>query len=507
MTRPAADVLLMAGDDLIEARIPGPVRVLDPPPPLEPLVDLRRAVRAALLAPRGRPPLARLAGPGARVTVAFDDPCLPLPPMLDDPRRVVLEEVVDELLGAGVRPRDLRLVCANGLHRMWTTWELLPLVGPRLLARFGSRLSCYDGEDPEANVSLGRTAGGLVVEVSRLVAEADLVVYVAVPWTEMNGGHKSIGCGLSTYASISQHHGPAVQARSPLMDPASSEMHSYLREIGRHIGERVPVFQVETVVNNRLWAGPLRLLDLRRRRLNPLLRPARGLPAPVRGLGRRLLRGWYQPAGVWAGDVEDVHEAALARMARARGAPSEQADILVLGVPNLSPYSVHSSTNPLLVANLGLGYTFQFGRQAPLVRAGGHVVLATPCSPGFNRRHHPSYQRFWDEVLPVTRDPLRMAREFEPRFVTDPTLTQAYRFERAYHAAHPFFAYYWMSRALSHLGEVHVAGAVDDRVVERLGFAPAPSVEEAVERARGRLGRDATVVVQTIPPVFTVDVV
>jgi hypothetical protein len=64
-----------------------------------------------------------------------------------------------------------------------------------------------------------------------------------------------------------------------------------------------------------------------------------------------------------------------------------------------------------------------------------------------------------------------------------------------------------MSRALSHLGEVHVAGAVDDRVVERLGFAPAPSVEEAVERARGRLGRDATVVVQTIPPVFTVDVV
>ena len=159
---------------------------------------------------------------------------------------------MDELSAAGVRDRDLTLVCANGLHRRWRRRELAPIVGPRLLRRFGDRITCYDGEDPDANVSLGSTESGLLVEVSRLVADADLVVYVAVPWTEMNGGHKSLACGLSTYACIAQHHHPVVQASSPLMSPESSAMHRALRDIGRHIGAHVPVFQVETLVNNRL---------------------------------------------------------------------------------------------------------------------------------------------------------------------------------------------------------------------------------------------------------------
>ena len=129
-----------------------------------------------------------------------------------------------------------------------------------------------------------------------------------------------------------------------------------------------------------------------------------------------------------------------------------QADILVLGLPDLSPYAVHSDMNPLLVANLGLGYAFQFGRRHPLVRPGGTVVLASPCTPGFNERHHAAYGRFWDEVLPQTRDAARMATEFEPVFARDPALIAAYRYDRAYHPIHPFYAWYWMSRAQAHVG-------------------------------------------------------
>lgn len=500
------DVLLLAGDDLLEASLAAPARVIDPPAPLEPLADFRAAARRALAAPRGLPPLPRLVGRGSRVTVAFDDPCLPLPPMLADPRRVVLEEVVEQLLLAGVYPRDVTLICANGLHRRWTRWELLPLVGPRLMARFGRHLRCYDAEDPAGNTTLGTTESGLLVEVSRLVAEADLVVYVGVPWTEMNGGHKSLACGLSTYRCIRQHHRQAVQVRSPLMHPEASAMHGHLGEIGRAIGRQVPVFQVETVVNNRLWAGPLRLLDLRRRRLSPVLRPARRLPPPARRTARRLLRGWYQPAGVFAGAVEPVHAAALERLAAGRGGPVEQADILVLGVPNIGPYSVHSDMNPLLVANLGLGYAFQFGRQAPLVRPGGHVILATPCEERFHERHHAPYRRFWEEVLPATRDPQRMEEEYEPRFIADTEMISAYRFGRAFHPAHPFFAYYWMSRALAHTARVFLAGDVDASVAERLGFEAASSVEAALSRSREELGAQAVAAVQIMPPVFTVDV-
>lgn len=501
-----ADFFLMAGDDLVPVSLPGEVTFVEPPPPLEPLPSLRHAVRRVLDAPRGCPPLARLARRGARVTIAFDDPCLPLPPLLGDPRRVMLEEVVGVLERAGVRQVDMTLVCANGLHRQWSGWELLPLVGPRLSARFGESLDCYDAEDPSGSVSLGRTASGLLVEVSRAVADADVVVYVGVPWTEMNGGHKSLACGLSTYASIDQHHGPEVQERSTLMHPCGSEMHRRLWEIGRHVAEHVPVFQVEAVVNNRVWAGPLQILDLRRRRLHPALGAARRLPPRARRWMRKGLRGFYQPAGVWAGAVEPVHEAALARLAASRASVDGQADILVLGLPNLNPYAVHSDMNPLLVANLGLGYAFQFGRPVPLVRPGGWVVLASPCSPGFHRRHHPAYERFWEEVLPVTRDPVRIRTEFQAAFVGDQALIEAYRYDRAYHPAHPFYAWYWTARAQRHVGGVVIAGCDDPAVVERLGFLPAAGVEEGVALARSVLGDAARVVVQLLPPVFSVDV-
>jgi hypothetical protein len=398
------------------------------------------------------------------------------------------------------------LVCANGLHRSWAPWELLPLVGPRLWARFRGRIGCYDAEAPEANTTLGRTASGLVVEVSRLVAEADLVIYVGLPWTEMNGGHKSLACGLATYRCIRQHHSQAVQAASPLMNPEVSRMHGHLREIGREIGRYVPVFQIETVVNNRLWAGPLKLLDLRRRRLALPMRPVKHLPPAARRLLRSAQRSFYQPAGVWAGDVEQVHEAALARLAAARAGPVQPADILVLGLPNMSPYSVYSEMNPLLNANIGLGYAFQFGRQAPLVRYGGHLILAGSFASGFHRRHHGAYRRFWEEVLPATQDAAVMEADFEPAFAADQELIAAYRFGRAYHPAHPFFSYYWMTRARAHLGRVYVAGAEEPAIIARLGFEPVASVEEAVELSRRDLGDSAVAAVQLTPPVFTVDV-
>lgn len=503
---PTEDLILLAGDDLVPVRLPGKVEVIQPPPPVEALPDLRAATRAALAAPLGYPPLARLAGRGSRVTIAFDDPCLPLPPPLADPRRVVLEEVVADLVDAGVRPADLALICANGLHRTWSRVELLSVVGPRLMLEHGRRVRCYDAEAPDENVELGRTPSGLLVEVSALVADADLVVYVSLPWTEMNGGHKSLATGLCTYRCIDQHHGPEVQADTRLMAPHRSAMHDRLWEIGRHIGGRVPVFQVEVVVNNRLWAGPLRLLDLHRRRLPPGLGHARRLPPAFRRALRKSLWSAYQPAGVWAGAVEPVHAAAVERLRAGRVRVPGQADILVLGVPDMSPYAVHSDMNPVLVANAGLGYAFQLGREKPLVRPGGTVVLANPGTARFHSRHHEAYRRFWEEVLPLTRDAGVMAREHQPRFASDRALLAAYRNGRAYHPVHPFYAWNWMSRALGHVDQVYLAGCREPWVADRLGFRASPSVEEAVAAARQQLGADARVAVQLTPPVFTVDV-
>ena len=184
----------------------------------------------------------------------------------------------------------------------------------------------------------------------------------------------------------------------------------------------------------------------------PPRRPApRSAPRPAAcrpACGGRCARACGAPTsrpGCGRAPWSAVHAAARARLAGARARVAAQADILVLGVPDMSPYAVHSDMNPLLVANAGLGYAFQFGRAEPLVRPGGTVVLANPVHPRVSpaspreptgasgRRCFPA---------PGTRPSWRS--EYQPRFVRD---AGAHRGlpggKRAYHPVHPFYAWYW----------------------------------------------------------------
>ena len=66
------------GDDMVTVNLPDETRVLSALDPLEALTDYERSVRYALSSPLGCPPLREQVGPRSRVTIAFDDPCLPL---------------------------------------------------------------------------------------------------------------------------------------------------------------------------------------------------------------------------------------------------------------------------------------------------------------------------------------------------------------------------------------------------------------------------------------------
>ncbi len=89
-------------------------RVIYPPEPLEPLKDPRAAIRDALLNPLGdSKPLPELLFPGMKLTIAFDDISLPLPPMRrPDARQRVIEAVLDMAAEAGVD--DVHMIAALG---------------------------------------------------------------------------------------------------------------------------------------------------------------------------------------------------------------------------------------------------------------------------------------------------------------------------------------------------------------------------------------------------------
>src|ERR671927_97811 len=260
MSRPGFTIILeknsppmwfYAGDVFHYEKLPEGTRVVYSPGPLEPLAEPNIAIERALLEPIDMEPLHELMHPGTKLTIAFDDLSVPLPPMQrPDIRQMIIEKVLEKAAAKGVE--DIHLIAALGLHRRMTAAELRHCMGDRIMSRFyPERLYNYDAEDEENNVRIGETEEGEEVSVSRRVAEGDLLVYVNVNYIPMDGGHKSVHTGLSPYSSIRYHHTPDMLSHTrSLMDPPNSAMHASFNRMGKLLDEHVKVFHIETTLNN-----------------------------------------------------------------------------------------------------------------------------------------------------------------------------------------------------------------------------------------------------------------
>src|SRR5580698_10558456 len=95
--RSTPPTLMWHGEGFRLERLPVGSRVIYAPEPLDALDDPDGAIRHALANPVGdSAPLADLLRPGMRLTIAFDDISLPLPPMQGpDIRQRVIEAVLD----------------------------------------------------------------------------------------------------------------------------------------------------------------------------------------------------------------------------------------------------------------------------------------------------------------------------------------------------------------------------------------------------------------------------
>src|SRR5206468_4451532 len=189
-----------------------------------------------------------------KLTIAFDDISLPLPPMQrPDVRQRVIEAVLDVAAEVGVD--DVHLIAALALHRRMTEAELRHALGDRVYDAFAPSGALYnhDAEDPDNLAFLGETDMGEEVEINRRAAESDLIVYVNINLVAMDGGHKSTATGLASYRSLKHHHNVDTMLHSQsYMDPR--EGHSAINDstvrMGRLIADSgVKVFQIETTVN------------------------------------------------------------------------------------------------------------------------------------------------------------------------------------------------------------------------------------------------------------------
>lgn len=518
--RSTPPILFHAGEGFHLEKLPVGSRVVYPAEARAPLTDPDGAVRHALENPLGDcEPLSGLLRPGMRLTIAFDDVSLPLPQMrAPDNRQLVIEAVLDLAAEAGVD--DVVLIAALGLHRRMTEGELRHALGNRIYDAFApdGRLTQHDAEDPENLTVIGTTDEGELVELNKRAATSDLLVYVNINLVAMDGGHKSTGCGLTTYQSLRHHHNPQtlVHSRS-LMDHPRSALHRSNWRMGRLMAESgIKVFQIETTLNNNTFPKAFSFLQTREwewsaRERASFVATRKALEISPPSLSRSIFHRIEAPhrmTSVQAGEVEAVHAATLAEVfAQQAVSVDGQADVLTMGLPYICPYNVNSVMNPLLVMCLGLGYFFNLYRGKPLVREGGVVIMSHPTPWEFHPVHHPSYIDFFEQVLSETTNPAEIEAKFEADYANDEWYRHLYRTSYAYHGVHPFYMWYWGAHALDHLapGGVIVVGG-EPKAVRRMGFKPASTLRDALEMAEDVVGRDPSITHLHAPPLLVADV-
>jgi hypothetical protein len=501
--RDSAPRIIPSGEDFILEDLPIGTRVIYPKPSIKGLPNREAAIRYAVNHPHGCDPLYAQLEPGMKVTIAVDDISFTLPPMkTPDVRQTMLEVVLDMLAANGVD--DVHIIIANCLHRKMTEWEMKRMVGAKIFNEFyPDRYYNHDAEDPDGLIMLGETRHKEPLRINRRCAESDLVIYCNINLVPMDGGHKSVAVGLCDYESLRAHHEPqTIRDSDSYMDPARSELNTKVVRLGKLVDQHMNVFHIETALNNRIYGGDLDFLlknedefsALDRIKYETMRRTMGALPRAAR---RKLLHQFpaaYEMIACHAGKTDPTHAKILEKNFEQYAIPvNGQCDILITGIPDISPYNVYSILNPLLVQVMALGYHFNFYRNRPLLKKGGVLILHHPCYDEFDHNFHPSYIEFFNRLLPETRDAFTLRDKYEREFANNPSYVEMYRRGNAYHGAHPFFMWYWGENGRQHVGRVIAAGAENSHVPERMGWERADNLTEAIAMARSYMGRSAEI--------------
>jgi hypothetical protein len=512
----SAPRLMWYGEDLLSVKFPAGTRVMYPNPTIPGLRDREGAIRHALAHPEQMEPLESLLKPGMKVTIAMDDISLPLPSMRrPDLRQSVLTILLEMLAAKGVK--DVHLIIATSFHRRMAPFEIQHAVGSRIFhAYYPERLYNHDGEALGGMVELGVTEQGERVRLNRRAAESDLLIYVNINLVPMDGGSKSVGVGLCDYPTLRAHHNPGTILKcDSYFDPPRSEMSRICDRIGNVVNQKLKVFHIETVLNNRMFDPRMAfftknedrwsvfdrwMFDTTRWALGRMSRRAKrqllfAVPAP------------YQMIAVHAGATHAVHEKSLAYCYAQYSCPLEgQSDVVVYGIPFVSPYNVNSILNPVLVQVMALGYFHNMYRGMPVVRKNGVLIITHPLYDEFDPLHHPSYIEFFNRLLPETRDAFELERKYEAEFAHDPDYIRMYRTGNAYHGVHPFYMWYWGENGRAHVGKVICVGAESKRAAELMGWETAPNMGEALAMAKSHVGRQPSITLMHFAPIMMADV-
>lgn len=191
------------GKETIEIGMPETWRIVDSlkPAGVDPLENPDKAIYEALKKPVESANLTDLARNKKSVVIVVDDASRPTPVSAIFPR------VLAELVEAGVGLDQMTVVPALGLHRPMTEVELSERVGE---AFKGLRWENPDCDKEEKLSFLGTTSRGTPVWITKVVAEADLIVSIGCIEPHIiasfGGGYKNLIPGVAGRTTVAHNH-------------------------------------------------------------------------------------------------------------------------------------------------------------------------------------------------------------------------------------------------------------------------------------------------------------
>ncbi len=205
------------------------------------LADPHAALAEAIRQPIGCASLEELARGKQSAAISVCDITRPAP------NKLVLPHVTAALERAGIKPENIRILIATGLHREATPAELDEILGPEILSRYW--VDSHRARNLDEQADLGITTGGTHAYVDRRFVETDL--HITLGFVEphlmagFSGGRKLISIGLAGEKTIKRLHSPvymrdpkAVEGSFPdnplhreLLEIASKARHDFMIDV------------------------------------------------------------------------------------------------------------------------------------------------------------------------------------------------------------------------------------------------------------------------------------
>jgi nickel-dependent lactate racemase len=287
------------------------------------LPDPEAAVREALRAPIGSPPLGDLVRPGTRVGVVFSDITRPAPNPL---MLAAVLEVLDAVPGV-----EVILFNALGTHRPNTEAELRGMVSDAIFER--RRIVQNDTFDPATQVRVGVTSKGHETWLNAELMACDLKILTGFIephlFAGFSGGGKAIMPGMAGQRTVLGNH-DAGMVGHPKATWGVTRGNPIWEEVREVAGQ----------------AGRLFLLNVTLNRDKAV-------------------------TGVFAGDLDQAHSAGCAFVKRSAMVAVER------------PFDIVVTTNSGFPLDINLYQSVKGMRAADQVaRQGGAIIIATRCSDG-----------------------------------------------------------------------------------------------------------------------------